>query len=109
MSRILVTFSGLDGAGKSTQIDSLLADLRRQELDPVYLWTRGGYTPLFSSLKSLLRRASHGRVVPAPGPSQQRSQALAKPGLRRAWLVLALLDLMWIFGVQIRWWRKRGR
>ncbi len=105
----LVSFSGLDGAGKSTQIDRLLATLKAQGRNPVYLWTRGGYTPLFSGLKSLLRSASRGRILPAPGPSRQRTQALAKPAARRTWLVLALLDLLWVFGVQVRWWNRRGR
>ena len=29
--------------------------------------------------------------------------------MRRLWLSLALLDLLWVYGVQIRWHRYRGR
>lgn len=106
---MLVVFSGLDGAGKSTQIDLLLAWLRAQGQDPVYLWARGGYTPLFNALKSILRRASGGRVVPDSGPSTARTQAFRQPWKRRLWLRLALLDLLLVYVLQVRWWLWRGR
>lgn len=109
MSGILVVFSGLDGAGKSTQIQRLVEHLRSQGRSPVVYWTRGGYTPLFSAAKSALRGLSRGRAVPQAGPSQQRSQALARPGAQRLWLALAMLDLLWVYGVQVRWQRWRGR
>jgi dTMP kinase len=109
MRSLLVTFSGLDGAGKSTQIERVLAELRAQGLNPVYLWTRGGYTPVFSALKTLMRRATRGRMLPQAGPSEERSRALGRPAVRRAWLTLAILDLLWVFGLQVRWWQARGR
>lgn len=109
MSGILIVFSGLDGAGKSTQIQRLVERLRSQGQSPVIYWTRGGYTPLFSAVKAALRRLSRGRAVPQAGPSQQRSQALARPAVQRLWLALAMVDLLWIYGVQVRWQRWRGR
>lgn len=105
----LIAFSGLDGAGKSTQINLLLADLRARGQRPVYCWSRGGYTPLFGTLKGFLRRLARGRIVPPTGPSERRSQALDRPGVRRLWLTLALLDLLWFYGVQMRCWLWRGR
>ncbi len=104
----LIVFSGLDGAGKSTQIELLMEHLRQQGREPVYLWSRGGYTPLFEGLKALLRGLP-GRVVPPAGDSLQRTQALSKRRVRRLWLMLALLDLLWVYGVQVRWWRGCGR
>ena len=109
MTNPLVAFSGLDGAGKSTQIALLAAHLRRQGQEPVVIWTRGGYTPLFSALKTLLRRLSGRRLVPEAGPSQQRSQTMARPAVLRLWLTLAMLDLVWIYGVRVRMERWRGR
>jgi dTMP kinase len=109
MRGFLVTFSGLDGAGKSTQIERVLAEFRAQGLDPAYLWTRGGYTPVFSALKTLLRRTTRERMLPQAGPSEERSRALGRPAVRRAWLTLAILDLLWVFGLQVRWWQARGR
>ncbi|MCP4357182.1 MAG: hypothetical protein GY796_04075 [Chloroflexi bacterium] len=106
---MLIVFSGLDGAGKSTQIELVLADLRTQGINPVYLWVRGGYTPLFNAAKSVLRRLSGGRIVPPSGQSATRTKAMRQSWKRRLWLWLAMLDLIVVFGVQIRWWRWQGR
>ena len=104
----VIVFSGLDGAGKSTQIELLMKHLREEGRKPVCVWTRGGYTPLFEGLKALLRRLL-GRAVPPPGNNPQRAQAFSKGWIRRLWLVLALMDLLWVYGVQLCWWRWRGR
>jgi dTMP kinase len=105
---VLIVFSGLDGAGKSTQIELLLERLRQNGQRPHYLWTRGGYTPLFERLKVLLRKLP-GRVVPPSGYTPQRAQAFGKGWVRRLWLSAALLDLLWVYAVKVRWWRWRGQ
>ena len=104
-----VVFSGVDGAGKSTQINLLMDHLRAQGRQPVYLWTRGGYTPWFNTLKDGMRRLSGGKAMPSAGPSKQREQTLGRPAIRKLWLTLAILELVWIYGVQIRWWQLRGK
>jgi dTMP kinase len=104
----LITFSGLDGAGKSTQIDLLMDHLRQQGRRPRYLWTRGGYTPGFERLKAWGRRTP-GRAVPPSGHTPQRTRAFSRGWVRRLWLTLALLDLLWVYGVQVRWWLWRGQ
>jgi dTMP kinase len=106
----LITFSGSDGAGKTTQINLLLDHLRQQGQRPVYLWVRGGYTPLFVKIKALLRRAPGGNgVMPPVGQSAHREQRFGKPWVRGLWLTLSLLDLMLTYGVLVRWWQMRGR
>ena len=104
----LITFGGLDGAGKSTQIALLTDYLAKSGRKPVYIWSRGGYTTLLQGLKALSRRLL-SRSLPPSGNSPQRSSALSKWWVRRLWLSLALLDLLWVYGVQIRWHRYRGR
>jgi dTMP kinase len=104
----LITFGGLDGAGKSTQIALLTDYLVKSGRTPIYIWSRGGYTAALQGLKALSRRFLHKRL-PAAGNSPQRSQALSKWWVRRLWLSLALLDLLWVYGVQIRWHRYHGR
>ncbi len=104
----LITFSGLDGAGKSTQIALLTDYLLKSGRKPVYIWTRGGYTSVLQGLKTLSRRLL-SRSLPPSGKSPQRSYAFSKWWVRRLWLSLSLLDLLWVYGVQIRWHRYRGR
>ena len=62
---------------------------------------------MFEWLKALLRRLP-GRTVPPPGNNLQREHIFSNNWVRRAWLMLALLDLLWVYGVQLRWWRWRG-
>ena len=104
----LITFGGLDGAGKSTQIALLTDYLLKNGQRPIYIWTRGGYTSGLQGLKTLSRRFLHKRLPPS-GKSPQRSYAFSKWWVRRLWLSLAFLDLLWVYGVKIRWHRYRGR
>jgi thymidylate kinase len=108
VSHSLIVFGGLDGAGKSTQIDLLRARLAAAGARPAVVWVRGGYTPLFTRVKALARRIG-GRRVPAPGRGAARTQAFTRPWLRRAWLVLALADLLLLLGLRVRLLRWRGR
>ncbi len=107
-SKKLLAFSGLDGAGKSTQIELLEKYLRKRGEKPVYLWTRGGYTSGFNALKSFLRKSAKGAVPPS-GRTQEREKALGRPAVRRIWLGLAILDLMRVYGLQIRFWKMTGK
>jgi len=108
MTGLIVVFSGLDGAGKSTQIELLQHWLRSHKIEPVYLWTRGGYSSGMQSAKDWLRR-SRANPLPPPGPGSRRQQAFQRSWLRRAWLSLAILDLLRVHALQVRFWRLRGR
>jgi thymidylate kinase len=104
----LIAFGGLDGAGKSTQIELLRTRLAAAGLRPAVVWVRGGYTPLFRRAKVLARRLSGSRL-PAAGPGAARTRAFGRAWVRRAWLVLALVDLGLLLGVGVRLLRRRGR
>jgi dTMP kinase len=104
----IIAFSGIDGAGKSTQINLLLQSLREKGKKPVYLWTRGGYTGPFNALKSLLRRII-GRKLPPSGRNDKRDKAFKKKWVRNLWLILAILDLMLVYGIYVRVSRTFGR
>ena len=103
----LFAFSGIDGCGKSTQLDALDEALRAQGKTPVRLWSRGGYTEGMLWLKRLARRAAGGRL-PEPGPSKQRDEAMGRPWVKRVWLTCAMLDLLRVYGLQVRYWQWRG-
>jgi len=48
---MLIAFSGIDGAGKSTQLEFLQNYFAGMQRKAVYLWTRGGYTPGINGLE----------------------------------------------------------
>jgi len=104
----LITFSGLDGAGKSTQVEQVLSSIRQHGRVPVYLWTRGGYTPTFERAKMAARRLLR-RALPAPGSGVRRERFFGNPAWRRLWLAFSLLDLLWVYGVKVRWWLAQRR
>lgn len=104
----LIAFSGIDGAGKSTQIELLMKYFRDTGRRPVYLWSRGGYTSFLENIKILLRKILK-RYAPHSGHSEKRNQYFKKKGVRRFWLYAALLDLMRVYGINIRFWRMIGR
>ena len=103
----LWVFSGLDGAGKTTQIDLLLKEIGQRK--GRRLWTRVGYTPGFSTLKSLIRALSRAEYVPKSGHSAARTQMFRSPWVKRVWLTLSMLDLFLYLGVWARILLLAGR
>lgn len=104
---LIITFSGLDGAGKSTQMERVRACLEIQGRRTVRFWSRGGYTPGMEALKRWLRRSAPDRVPP-PGQSLQRNRMFARRWVRRGWLALAILDLLFLYAVRMRCLRRLG-
>lgn len=99
----LIVFSGLDGAGKSTQIEILVDYFCSKGRPPKFIWTRGGYTSLFNSLKNLLRKLL-GKHIPPPGRNEKRKQVMHSKRVQKLWLITALFDLLRVYTFQIRFW-----
>ena len=104
----LIIFSGLDGAGKSTQIEILMDYLNNRGRLPKFIWTRGGYTTLFISLKNLLRKLM-GERIPPPGRNEKRERVMRSKKVQKFWLIIALLDLLRVYAFQIRFWLWSGK
>ncbi len=54
-----ITFEGIDGAGKSTQIDVVADALRARGIEPIITREPGG-TPLAEALRELVLERAHG-------------------------------------------------
>ena len=108
MSSSFISLSGIDGAGKSTQLKLIKADLECRGDLVIYLWTRGGNTPGAVAVKGLLRKLA-GKKLPSSGHSNQRDDMLRKGWIQRLWLTLAILDLVRIYGINVRWWLFLGK
>lgn len=96
-----IVFSGLDCSGKSTQIELLKEKYQKEGQKHLVFWSRGGYTPGFQKLKDVLRRFS-GKKLPKPGFTPQREKALSNPFIRKVWLTIAMLDLIYYYAVYLR-------
>jgi thymidylate kinase len=100
----------MDRAGKSLQRRALLAYLSERGYDPVYRWSRVGYTRRIERVKRWLRRL-RGRSAGeggAPRSYPQRASRLGSPVRRWLWTTVALLDLLWEYAVSVRLLRARG-
>ena len=108
MSAKLITLSGIDGSGKSTQITSIQNYYKKLNSPFVHLWTRGGSTPGIEIIKLLSRKVA-GKKLPPSGHSIQRDQMFKKNWIQNIWLILAILDLLRIYSINIRWELWRGK
>lgn len=104
----LIVLSGVDGAGKSTQIARLADTYRELGARPLVLWSRIGYTPGMEFIKRSLRRGLRGGIMPPTGDRAGRAEAFRRPWVRWWWLRLALCDLFWRLAIVTRWYRLRG-
>jgi len=98
---MIIVFSGVDCAGKSTQIELLKKELLAQGVAAQSLWSRGGYTPGFELLKKLLRIIIGKKVVPF-GRSKEKHKTMSNSIIRYLWLVIAMLDLLFLYAIIIR-------
>ena len=98
---MIVTFSGMDGAGKTTQINKLISNIENNNKDVSYIWARGGYTPGFELIKKIIRKV-FGKSVPEAGHSIARKKIISRPYVSWVWLNIAMFDMAILYGVIIR-------
>lgn len=99
---VLITFSGLDGAGKSTLIEFLTTTLedRRQPVTVLHLNDQVGVYAFLRALRDRLRGSRAETLVPgAPDPKSQKLQRPAPRGIRGA-LSRLRTALLWNKGVR---------
>ncbi|MEB2313871.1 MAG: hypothetical protein OZ928_18655 [Polyangiaceae bacterium] len=97
----LVTVSGVDCAGKTTQIELLARALERDGYRTRVLWYRPGYSARLDRLRRAVRRLRPG-ALPRATASGARERAFARPGVSQAWLAMALGDLLIEYAAVVR-------
>ena len=98
---MLITFSGIDSSGKSTQIVKIKNYFVDNKSKVKIIWSRGGYTPLFNSLKKLLRGTTTN-IIPKPGESYERDKYFSKKWLKTLWVYLSFVDMIILYGIYFR-------
>ena len=96
----MISFSGSDCCGKSTQIDLLCKELEKQNKKYRVIWSRGGYTPGIEAVKKLLRGgvSSTSREEKVAYSEQVNSNSKKKKLLFTA----SLMDLWFYYSVTLR-------
>lgn len=94
---MLISFSGLDCSGKSTQINLLKEYLQEKEYSVEEVWSRGGYTPGIEKLKNLLR-GGKSKAPEEQTAEERQAKVAAEPRGGKLLLWLSIADLVFYWG-----------
>lgn len=100
---MLIEFSGLDCAGKSTQINLMVDYLSSHGYAVKTVWSRGGYTPGITWLKNLAR-GGKSKTPEQMTVEEREAKVNAKPQGGRLLLWLSIIDLIVYWGIVFRIW-----
>lgn len=97
---MIISFSGIDSAGKTTQIDKLTSYLDNHGEKYVKKWSKARGTPGVEFLKNIVRRKN-----PTDEKEKQavRREIYKSPLKQKLLYTASLLDLCWYWGVYFRW------
>lgn len=95
----MISFSGIDCSGKSTQIALLCKELDAQKNKYQVVWSRGGYTPGIEFVKKVIRR---GKETSKEEHLAQSKAVNENPTKRKILFVGALMDLWLYYSVVLR-------
>ncbi len=95
---MLISFSGLDCAGKSTQIEIIKSYYEELGYKVLLRWSRVGYTPVLEWAKNLLRRKSEIERSSVP----REIGIDEKPRGGKFLMYLSIIDLSLYYGIYFR-------
>lgn len=96
---MIVSFSGIDGAGKTTQINLLLDYCTINNLRCVRKWSKARGTPGIMFLKDLVRR---DKGLDTNEKLDYHDKVYKNSWKRELLLMASLLDLLWYWGIYFR-------
>lgn len=103
---LMISFSGTDGAGKSTQIEAYTAYLEKHKIPYRSIWGRGGWTPGVEFIKRIVRR---DKRMNDDQKEVYRQKIHDNPKKSKLLLIGSILDLYLYFGVYYRILRLSNR
>lgn len=96
----MISFSGIDGCGKSTQIAIITSKWISHGVKFKVIWARPGSTPGLLLAKKIYRAVF--RSAPKVGRSHQRTQMLKSSNIGRLWFYLSMAELIFIYAIITR-------
>ena len=96
---MIISFSGIDSAGKTTQINLLCAELEKRGLKYKKKWSKARGTPIVVFLKELVRKDKGMNHVQK---SEHRQEVFRNPRKLRLLYTASMLDLCLYWGIHYR-------
>lgn len=96
---MVVSFSGIDGAGKTTQINLLIEYCKKHNISCIRKWSKARGTPGIMWLKRLVRR---DEGLNEKEKIEYRNKVFQTKWKKRLLLTFSLMDLCWYWGVYFR-------
>ncbi|MCA9230511.1 MAG: hypothetical protein KDA57_07660 [Planctomycetales bacterium] len=100
--------SGIDCAGKGTQIDLLLQHFSELGIPSVTMWHRPGYSDFLIRLKDRVRKLKPGSLPSGP-ESKERTKAFTKKRVQYSWTLMALFDTLVAYACRVRKLERSGK
>ncbi len=101
----MITFSGIDCAGKSTQLDIIKKLLDEKGIKCRVIWSRGGYTSWVEGIKTLLRKDSN---YTEEQKQEYREAFNTNSKKQRLLLWASIADLIRYYGIVFRFIELSG-
>ena len=101
----LISFSGIDGSGKSTLVNALSTALTHAEIRHRVAWVRGGNSALLQSANRVFRRLLGGRmqhVVARRSPEGGQEQVIVSSLFRWLWPWIVATEQTFLFLLRVR-------
>lgn len=95
----MISFSGIDCSGKSTQIELLEELLKKKNISYQVIWSRGGYTPGIEFVKRVIRKGKKSTKEERIANSEQVNSNTKK---RRMLFIASLIDLWFYYSIVLR-------
>ena len=101
----MITFSGIDCSGKSTQIETIKKYYEGKGIKVRVIWSRGGYTSWVEGIKTFIRKDKHLSEA-----EKADYRAKINGNHRKAKLLLwaSIVDLIRYYGIVFRWIEMTG-
>ena len=103
---MLISMSGIDSAGKTTQVDLLCDYCKSRGISVKRVWSKARGTPGVLFLKELFRRDKH---MNSEDKAEYRQNVYGNIHKKRLLYVASMLDLCWYWGVYSRLLKLRYR